>query len=176
MQIETLSLLDRLQSPDANMRYKTWRAAGPTGASAVKGLADLMTSPDKGIARSARGALETIAYYAARPGAANDAHAVSMELLQVAVADRPVAVRAQALYLLGFTGDGRVVPTVVKLLASPEVREEARIALERIPGSASLNALKKAETTVPADFQPNIRQSLHNRELTPQTVGTLPAR
>ncbi len=176
MQIETQSLLDRLQSPDANVRYKAWREAGPTGASAIKGLADLLASPDKGIARAARGAIETIAHYAARPGAQGEAHAVSVELLRVAQSDPHTPVRTEALTLLGLTGDGRVVPDLVKLLAITEVREEARMALERIPGSASLNALKQAETSVPADFKANIDQSLHNRELTPRTAGTLPAR
>jgi HEAT repeat protein len=176
MQIDAQTLLDRLQSPDANVRYKAWREAGPVGAGAVTGLADLLASPDKGIARAAQGALETIVHYAARPGATNEARAVSVELLKAATAERPPLVRAQALNMLGFTGDGRAVPGLVKLLAVPAVREEARMALERIPGSAAENALKKAETTVPADFKPNIAQSLHNRDLTPDTVGTLPAR
>ncbi len=62
------------------------------------------------------------------------------------------------------------------LLADPEMRDAARMALERTPGSASLHALRRALSSAPAEFRPNLEQSLHNRRLTAQIVGTEPAR
>ena len=47
--------------------------------------------------------------------------------------------------------------------------------LERIPGNASLNALRQAAKEAPADFRPNAEQSLHNRTLTRQTAGVASA-
>jgi HEAT repeat protein len=175
--IEAKDLLDQLQSPDANVRYNAWRGAGPTGATAISGLGDLMASPDKSIAKCAHGALDTIAHYAARPGATPaEAHGVTMELLKLATTTRPRMVRSDALCLVGVVGDAHAVPGLVKLLSDNDVREDARMALERTPGSASLAALKKAATTVPADYRPSINQSLHDRALTVQNAGIGKAR
>jgi HEAT repeat protein len=176
-----MAFLEMIKSPDGNVRVEAQKSAGPMGAAAVAPLADLIASADKGTAKAAREALDTVAWYAARPSAA--AHAVSVELLKVADSSRQGKVRVEALHLLGFTGDGRVVPGIVNVMMAakddqeqPQIREEARLALERIPGSASLNALKKAEQGAPADFRPNLEQSVYNRNLTPKTEGLLPAR
>lgn len=166
------AFLDKMQSPDADVRYAAWKSAGPMGSMAVVGLGDLAANSDKAITKAARGALLNVAHYAARPGAAAEAHAVSIELLKLAAApERPRAVRADALNLLGFTADSRTVPGIARLLSDTEMRDEARMALERIPGSAATNALRKAAQSAPADFRPNLDQSLSNRSLTPKTVG-----
>ncbi|HLV80696.1 MAG TPA: hypothetical protein VKT32_10455 [Chthonomonadaceae bacterium] len=168
--------IEKMKSPDADVRYAAWRAAGPVGAPAIASLADLAASPDKGVAKSARGALQTIVHYAARPGARADAHAVSVELLKVAAdSERPQSVRAEALHLIGFTADSRTVPGVARLLADAPVRDEARMALERIPGSAATGALRQAAQAAPGDFRPALQQSLHNRALTRKTAGLLEA-
>lgn len=168
--------LEQIQSSDADVRYAAWRAAGPQGAAAILPLADLMDGEDKGVAKAAKGALETIVHYAGRPGAQPEAQAVAVELLQVATSDRSRPTRAEALNWLGFVGDEAVVPGLAKLLEDPEVREDARLALERIPGPESRRALRKALRTAPEDFRPNLEQSLYNRRLTPATVGRRPAR
>ena len=172
MQTDATQLLDQLQSPDAKVRYQAWQSAGAAGAGAVSGLGDLMASPDKSIAKCAHGALDVIAHYAARSGSGSmGAHDVTKALLKLSDSTRPRMVRADALYLVGMVGDGRAVPVLVKLMADKEIREDARMALERIPGSAATNALKKAEPSAPDDYKPNIEQSLYDRNLTPQSVG-----
>ncbi|HZP83387.1 MAG TPA: HEAT repeat domain-containing protein [Chthonomonadaceae bacterium] len=171
MESDLNAFLEALKSPDAERRYAAWRGAGPMGAAAVAPIADLCASPDRGVAKAAKGALENIAHHAARPGAGKEARAVSTELLQVAQSRRPTATRAEALHLLGFTADSRAVPGIAPLLTDTAVRDEARMALERIPGNASLHALKQAAKTAPADFRPALEQSLHNRVLTPKTAG-----
>lgn len=165
--------LEQIRSSDAQVRYAAWRSAGPWGAPAVVPLADLMASPEKGIVKAAQEALKAVVHYAGRPGARTEARLVSAELLKVAASSRPWQVRAEALNGLGFIGDWRVVPGLVNLLEDREVREEARLALERIPGRMAQQALEKAVSTVPADFQPHLQQSLYNRALKPDTVGTL---
>jgi HEAT repeat protein len=168
------AFLEQLQSSDGQVRYAAWRSAGPLGAAAVVPLADLMASPEKGVAKAAQEALKTVVHYAGRPGARAEARAVAAELLKVAASARPYRVRAEALNGLGFIGDRRVVPGLAKLLEDREVREEARLALERIPGPAALRALREALRTGPADFKAHLEQSLYNRHLKPDTVGTLP--
>ncbi len=168
--------LDKIKSPDANVRYAAWRAAGPLGAQAVASLADLMASTDKGVAKAAQGALQAIVHHAGRPGAGGEARAVSEELLKVAASTRPRMMRTDALNWLGFIGDRRAVPEIAKLLEDAEVREDARMALERIPGREAQRALERALETAPADFKPNVEQSLYNRRLKPETAGIKPER
>lgn len=176
MLIEAKDLLDQLQSPDANVRLNAWKSAGPAGASAVSGLSDLMASPDKSIAKCATGALQNVAHYAARPGATKEAQAVTTALLKLADSTRPRKVRAEALTLVGAIGDARAVPILTKLLADKDVREEARMALERIPGSASLNALKKAMASAPDDYKGSLQQSIQARTVPSQNIGIARAR
>ncbi len=170
-------LINTIKTGDADARYAAWRAAGPAGAAAVAPLAELIDSTDKGASRAATEALGRVAHYAARPSAPPvERQAVAVELLRVATAPRPRMVRAEALHLLGFVGNGNTVPPLARLLNDPEVREDARLALERIPGPQSLRALEEALRRAPADFKPNLQQSLHNRRLTRASVGTQPSR
>jgi len=60
-------------------------------------------------------------------------------------------------------GGDESVDKIVACLKDNEVRENARMALERIPGAESLAALEKALESVPDDFKLNIAQSLRKR-------------
>lgn len=157
-------LIQNLKSADADVRYAAWRSAGPAGAAAIVPIAELMASTDKGVVRSATEALGRVAHHAARPTASkNERRAVAQALLQVASAPRPRMVRAEALHQLGFVAEERNVSALARLLEDKEVREDVRMALERIPGNASLRALEEALRRAPADFQPNLRQAINNR-------------
>jgi hypothetical protein len=57
------------------------------------------------------------------------------------------------------------------LLGDPEMREDARLALERIPGGASTRALQHALQTAPAEFRPNLEQSLRHKRVSTITIG-----
>lgn len=163
--MDVRELMAKLGSSDAAVRYAAWQGAGPAGSAAVVPVGDLMASTDKGVVKAAKGALEGIAYYSTRPGADREAEAVSQELLKLAGPGRPFAARAEAIHLLGFTGSRRAVPALAALLSDAEVRDEARMALEQIPGGASLAALKRAFNSAPPDFQPALQQSIRNRAM-----------
>ena len=164
--------LRQLKSEDMNERYAAWEAAGPLGATAVKPLAELMKLDVRTIGKAGKLALQNVVNYAGKPGSEDDAKAVAKELMSVASdAHNPRMVRADALYFIGTIGSTEQIPGLTKLLSDRVVREEARQALERIPGDESLAALKTAVTTVQADFRKNIQQSLHNRGLTRETAG-----
>ena len=55
------------------------------------------------------------------------------------------------------------VEPVAGLLKNDELREDARMVLERIPAKSAVAALKAGFEAAPEDFKPNIAQSLRNR-------------
>ena len=168
------AFIDQIQSADADIRYTAWRSAGTQLPSAVAPLAGLLESPDKGIAKAAKGALETLVYESS-PGDRERADAIADELAKVAAdhaRSRPV--RAEVIHLIGFVAHHLVVPDLAVLLDDLEVRDEARMALERIPGHSSLNALKNAARLCIDPFRAHLDQSINNRAFTPETVGREP--
>ena len=171
---ERVKFLARMRSSDAAERYAGWQSAGPMGADVINVLGELASSEDKGVALSATGAMEKIAHYAGRPGAQSEAQKVSSELLKIANSDRPRMVRSNALQLVGFIGDAKSVGGLVRQMKDKDLREDARLALERIPGSLSESALKalaKAADENKEPFAENVKQSIYNRALQPKTVG-----
>jgi hypothetical protein len=75
-------------------------------------------------------------------------------------------VRRELLWLLSeIAGDSEVAP-VAAWLSDPELRENARLVLQRIPGDPSIKALQKELTTAPEDFKPHLAQSLRARGVT----------
>jgi HEAT repeat protein len=72
-------------------------------------------------------------------------------------------VRAQALRLVSLIGSDDVIPPLLKLFASPELREEAIYAVERIPGAAASKAIASAYASAPDDFKPRILAALGHR-------------
>ena len=77
--------------------------------------------------------------------------------------DQPVAVRREMLWMLSECAGDEAVEAAAGLLGNQELREYARMTLERIPGDQSLAALRNAMKTVPVGFKPNIAQSLRKR-------------
>jgi HEAT repeat protein len=165
-------VLKDVQSQDMNDWYKATQEAGALGHTAVKPLAELMKLDDRTKGRAAMLSLQAVVNTAAAPGNEAEKKLVAAELVKVASATSyPRMVRSDALYFLGLIGGPEDVPGISKLLADRMIREDARMALERIPGDESLQALRKAESSGATDFRKNIAQSVHNRGLTKETVG-----
>ncbi len=155
-------LLARIQNTDDAVRGPAWQNAGPVGAPAVVPLGELMTHADFEIARSARRAIERIVRHAGRPGADAEREAVATELARLL--RHPAAlVRRHALWMLSEIGGRSEVPSMAELLSDPEVREDARCALERIPDRAAIRALRRALRGAPEDFQYALAHSLRVR-------------
>lgn len=174
--MNTQEFLAAIKGADAEARYRAWIAAGPQGASAIVGLAEAMASGDRWVARAARFALERIAHHAARPGARREAQAVAAELLKVAVSGAPDGVRSHAVHLLGFVSEGRNAGDLGKLLDEAGVRDEARMALERLPGRDAHRTLERAAERESSEFKAALQQSVENRNLGMKTVGIRPNR
>ena len=165
-------LIVKIKSTDDSVRGPAWQGAGPSGAPAVKPLADLMTDADFEIARSAKRALHVIVRHAGRPGAAKEARAVTEELIPL-LSNRPTAVRREVLWLLSEIGGDEAVAPMAALLSDSALREDARCALTRLPGRKALAALKSALASAPEDFRFALADSLRARG---ETVRGYPSR
>ncbi len=149
-------------------RNRDPRVAGadavPIGlAQTVKPLAAAMIGADQDAARTALRALRRVVSEAGRPGAGEDCAAVIAALTPYIAKDQPPALRREALWLLADIAGDESVDAIVPLLAEADLREDARMALDHIPGEKSLAALKAAFASAPEDFKPNVADSLRRR-------------
>jgi HEAT repeat protein len=155
-------LIAKLRSPDDKVRTEAWQSAGDLGAPAVRPLANLMSDSELEVARAAKRGLWRLVHQAGRPGAEPERKAVLKELIGL-LEGPPVPVRREALWMLSEIGDSTAVTPVADLLKESETREDARAALERIPGEESVEALQAGLASVPEEFKPAIANSLRVR-------------
>jgi len=156
-------LLAGIKSDSAEKRTQAWQSAGKVGAPAVKPLAKVMTDDELEVARAAKRALWQIVRYTGRPGANQERRAVVVELIALLGDEQPIAVRREVLWMLSEIGGRRDIEPIAGLLRNKDLREDARMALERIPNRRAVAALKEAFKRAPEDFKPNIAQSLRKR-------------
>jgi HEAT repeat protein len=156
-------LISGVRDKDENVRTEAWLGAAQVGAPAVKPLAKVMADSDMEVARAAKRGLWKLIRHAGRPKAGAERKAVSAELVTLLGDDQPVSVRREVLWMLSEIGGGKSVGAIAALLSNRQLREDARMALQRIPNKKVLASLKKALNTVPDDFKLNIAQSLRQR-------------
>ena len=156
-------LLSGIKDGSAEVRTKAWQGAGEVGAPAVKALAGVMTDGNLEVARAAKRALWKIVRHTGRPGANKERRAVESELAGLLGKDQPVAVRREVVWMLSEIGARNSIKPLTMLLRNRELREDARMALERIPTKRAVTVLKAAFEKAPEDFKPNLAQSLRKR-------------
>ena len=156
-------LITRIKSSDAKTRTKAWQSAGDIGALAVHPLAMVMTDDDLEVARAAKRAMWKIVRHTGRPGAPRARIAVVSKLCGLLGADQPVSVRREVLWMLSEIGGTRAINPIAELLSDERLREDARMALERIPIKGAVQALKAGFEAAPEEFKPNLAQSLRKR-------------
>ncbi len=157
------TLVSRIKNSDDKVRTEAWLGAGKVGAPAVKPLAKVMTDSELEVARAAKRALWAIVRHAGRPGAEQEKQGVEAELLELLAGSQPSSVCREVLWMLSEIGGNRCVKPVAALLSDKDLREDARMVLQRIPGRRSLAALKAGLKAAPEDFKINIAQSLRQR-------------
>ena len=172
MAAEADTLLTGIKSKDDKQRCRAWQSAAAVGAPAIAPLAALLMDADIEIARAARHAIENIVHHAGRPGAAAEARAVETELISVLKAEFP-SIRRMALWMLSEIGGDNAVQPVAAILADPQLRDDARCVLQRIPGENSMKALNNALATMPEEFKFAIAESPRKRG---QTVNGYPSK
>jgi len=156
-------LIGKIKDNSDKVRTEGWLGAGEVGAPAVKPLAKVMTDDDMEVARAAKRALWKIVRHTGRPRAAREKRAVETKLLELLGDDQPVSVRREVLWMLSEIGTFKSVKPIAGLLSNRQLREDARMALERIPSRSALKALKAGLKAAPEDFKLNIAQSLRKR-------------
>jgi HEAT repeat protein len=156
-------LMAGIRDDDAEVRTEAWQSAGEVGAPAVKPLARVMTNREPEVARAAKRGLWKIVRHVGRPGAANMKRAVTAKLVELLSDDQPVPVRREVLWMLSEIGNRNAVKPIAALLSDKDLREDARMVLQRIPNKTALAALRAALEAAPDDFKLNIAQSLRQR-------------
>jgi hypothetical protein len=159
----TDELISQIKSNDEKVRTAAWREAGKVGADAVKPLAAVTTDKDLEVARAAQRAMWQIVRYTGRPGADSEKKAVGASLILLLGDDQPAAVRREVLWMLSEIAGDEAVGPMAALLSNAELREDARLCLQRIPGDKALQALKDALAAAPEDFKINVAESLRAR-------------
>lgn len=157
------ALVEGLRHPDADIRGNAWQNAGPLSAPAVPRVMALMDDPEPETARAARRALYEIVRLAGRPGA--DAEALAVESGLLAASRRLVQLQARrdVLWMLSEIGQAAAVRHLAALLTDADLREDARCALMRIPGDASLAALQQAHDAATDAFRDALAEALVHR-------------
>ncbi len=157
------SLLTDIKSDNDDVRTAAWLRASDVGTAAVGPLAVLVAEQPMEISRAAKRGMWQIVRQSGRPGADAERAAVAAALVDLLNDSQPLELRRDVLWMLSEVGGDDCVEPVAALIASGDLREDARMTLERIPGDASLAALKSALDTVPDEFKINIAQSLRQR-------------
>jgi hypothetical protein len=157
-------LIAKLKGKDEAARGEAWQGAAEAGAPAAKPLARLMAEGEMEVARAAKRALWKIVRHAGRPGADAERSALVKELVDLLESERPPGMHREALWMVSeLAKGGEGIGAMAAFLASPRLREDARMALERVPGEESLSALQAALVAAPDDFRPALAQSLRAR-------------
>jgi len=159
----TQELIERIKGSDEKARGEAWQSAGPLGAPAVKPLAEIMFGGEMEAARAARRAVWKIVRYAGRPGAEAERKGVAAEIAPLLAAEGTRNVRRELVWMLSEIGDDSSIPSLSALFTEKELREDARAALQRIPGKKAVAALKSALAAAPADYGPALAVSLRVR-------------
>ncbi len=156
-------LIAKIKDKSDKVRAEAWLSAGEVGAPAVRPLAAVMTDKDLEVARAAKRGLWKIVRYVGRPGAGSEKRAVTAELIALLSDNQPTPVRREVLWMLSEIGQNKAVEAVASLLSNSELREDARMVLQRIPGRKSIAALRAGLKAAPRNFKINIAQSLRQR-------------
>lgn len=139
------SLMADIRSGDRGLRHRAIVQSTLIGTPLIADLGRALGG-DPAIVRAAQEALRRVVHHAARPRAASERRTACRELLKLTDPALPRAARVEALSLLGCVGNADVVPGLAGLLKDPDVAEEARMALARLPGSAARRALAATRT------------------------------
>jgi len=158
-------LLKQITGDDPHQRTEAWQSAGAIGAPAMMPLSKLAAGADLEVRRAAVRAMWKIVRTAGAPhGDVEAKQAVNQALLAVLKDSPSDTVSRDVLWMLSELACGEcAVDAVAELLKVEPLREDARCCLERIPGEESLAALQSALTSVPAEFQLAVAQSLRAR-------------
>ncbi len=157
-------LLARIQTDDPDVRTDAWQSAGAIGAPAMKPLAKLVAEGELEVGRAAKRGMWKIVRTVGAPGACPEKRKATVAALVALLGEgQPTSVRREVLWMISEIAGEEAVGPIAALLEHPELREDARMVLQRIPGDKSLEALHRGLAGAPQGFKTNIAQSLRAR-------------
>jgi hypothetical protein len=159
-------LVARLKSAEGDTRKTALDDAARQGAGAVEAIAALLGSSDTEEIRIAKRALARIVHHAGRPGAADEAKAVEKVLLLSLARLAPPQAKREVMWLLSEIAGDDAIPAIAELLRHPDLADDARMVLQRIPGKASLQALQNGYAAADPALRKAIGESLIKRGVT----------
>ncbi len=159
-------LLAQIKDKNDKVRAKAWQAADKVGAPAIQPLAAIAKAGDLEVSRSACRAVWHIVRFAGRPGAEDDRKATVAALAAVVRDNQmPVQLRRDVMWMLSeIVKDEEITPDhVARGFDHPDLREDVRAALVRIPGVNSLATLKMGFERASGEFKVALACSLRAR-------------
>jgi hypothetical protein len=179
-------LIAKIQDRDDKVRAAAWQSTGKLGAAAVGRLASLMAEMEADVARltqesgadkneiayraevgrAAKRGLWVLVRYVGRPGADDEKRPVVGRLCQLLDEEQPAALRREVLWMLSEIGGDEAVEAIRQIpgiLENKQLREDARCAVERIPGQPATQALWDGLEAASDDFRLAIAHSLRLR-------------
>lgn len=157
------TLLKLIQSADDTERAGARDRAGIVGAAAVAPLAKLAVEAENlEVARAANRAIQNIVYHAGRPGAADEAKAVTAALVGL-LGTKHAQFRRDVLWMIWQIGGEDAAEPVARLLDDAEVGDDARMCLERLPGARATELLRARLASAPEAQRPAVAHSLRVR-------------
>lgn len=148
---------------DEKHRLQAWDRAADIGPAAIRPLSELLADPDFEVARAAKRGLWRVVRQAGRPDHPDQRREAVTQLLALLETEAPVEARREVLWMLSEIGGEEAVPRIAEFLKEEALREDTRMAIERIPGPAAIQALRKGLSEVPEKFKYHLAHSLRVR-------------
>jgi hypothetical protein len=163
------NLIAKIKDKSDKVRAEGWLNAAKVGADAIKPLAAVTTSGDSDleVARAAKRALWQIVHNFNHLEAEDRRQAVLNNFQALLTDNWPDAFRREVLWMLSEIGGDSCVESITAALKTRDLIEDASCALQRIPGQASLDALKAALESVPKSYKNSIAHALRVRGVEP---------
>jgi hypothetical protein len=158
-------LIRGLRARNDRHRQEALLRAPDAGVAAIAALGTLAQDEEHDLRRRATRALWAVVRRVGRPGADAERAEACEALLALLQGARVDMLRRDILAMLSEIAGDREVPALAALLDDSALREDARMALERIPADAARDALAQAFAKAPDAFKPALAQSLRARGL-----------
>ncbi|MBI4580703.1 MAG: HEAT repeat domain-containing protein, partial [Planctomycetes bacterium] len=132
-------------------------------ARSIGGLAKKLANADPETAQTGKRVLWQVVHTVGGPGNDRRKGRTVEELLKLLDKSQPTVVKREAIWALSELAGDEAVDPVAALLADEDLREDARMVLQRLPGDKSLAAHKAGLEAAPEEFYINIAESLRAR-------------
>jgi HEAT repeat protein len=166
-------IISALTSSDGSQRAAALEAASKLGAPGIEAISPLLAHSETEHRRAAQRALAGIVRQAGATGKLGQPAAAAERALLASLARHSdEQARRDIIWFLSEVGQADTVKALADLLNDAGLREDARCALERIPGTASIKALKAGFDRAPDEFKFALAESLRKRG---ETVSGYPS-